>query len=69
MKQSFGMKIKLIRTLHNKTQTEIAQILGVGKMTICSWEAGKTKIPAEKLQQFLTLTATNYYDFLQTGEK
>ena len=44
--------IKIIRDLredHDKTQTEIANLLQVGQRTYCDYELGKTRIPVDSL--------------------
>ncbi len=42
-------RIRSLREDHDKTQTEIAQLLNVGQRTYCDYELGKTRIPVDSL--------------------
>ena len=45
----YAERIRSLREDHDKTQTEIAQLLKVGQRTYCDYELGKTRIPVESL--------------------
>jgi len=40
-------RIRALREDHDKTQTEIAQLLKVGQKTYSDYELGKTRIPVD----------------------
>ena len=42
-------KIRDLREDHDKTQTQIAQLLAIGQKTYSDYELGKTRIPVESL--------------------
>ena len=42
-------RIRALREDCDKTQTEIATLLGVGQRTYCDYELGKTRIPVDSL--------------------
>lgn len=42
-------RIRALREDHDKTQTEIAQLLKIGQRTYCDYELGKTRIPVDSL--------------------
>lgn len=45
----YAERIRALREDHDKTQTEIAQLLKVGQRTYCDYELGKTRIPVDSL--------------------
>lgn len=40
MKSAFSQRIKSLRKQHNYTQTELAELLGVGRTCVSNWESG-----------------------------
>ena len=50
----YSDRIRQLREDHDKTQTEIADILKIGQRTYCDYELGKTRIPVDSL---ITLAA------------
>ena len=42
-------RIRELREDHDKTQSEIAELLKVGQRTYCDYESGKTRIPVDSL--------------------
>lgn len=46
---TLGERIKILRTMNNKTQAEIGEILGVGKSAISNYEHNLTVPSTEKL--------------------
>ena len=42
-------RIRALREDSDRTQREIAGVLGVGQRTYCDYESGKTRIPMERL--------------------
>ena len=46
---NYAERIRTLREDHDKTQTEIAQLLQVGQRTYCDYELGKTRIPVDSL--------------------
>ena len=50
----YSERIRELREDHDKTQTEIADILKIGQRTYCDYELGKTRIPVDSL---ITLAA------------
>lgn len=53
----YSERIRQLREDHNKTQTEIADILKIGQRTYCDYELGKTRIPVDSL-----ITLANLYN-------
>ena len=45
----YSERIREFREDHDKTQTEIADILKIGQRTYCDYELGKTRIPVDSL--------------------
>lgn len=45
----YAERIRSLREDHDKTQTEIANLLKVGQRTYCDYELGKTRIPVDSL--------------------
>ncbi len=45
----YSERIRTLREDHDKTQTEIAELLQVGQRTYCDYELGKTRIPVDSL--------------------
>lgn len=45
----YADRIRALREDHDKTQTEIANLLKVGQRTYCDYELGKTRIPVDSL--------------------
>ena len=46
---NYAERIRALREDHDKTQTEIANLLQVGQRTYCDYELGKTRIPVDSL--------------------
>jgi len=46
---NYASRIRSLREDHDKTQSEIAEILKVGQRTYCDYELGKTRIPVDSL--------------------
>ncbi|MBQ8579211.1 MAG: helix-turn-helix transcriptional regulator [Oscillospiraceae bacterium] len=46
---NYSERIRALREDHDKTQSEIAQLLNVGQRTYCDYELGKTRIPVDSL--------------------
>lgn len=46
---NYAERIRTLREKHNKTQTEIANLLKVGQRTYCDYELGKIRIPVDSL--------------------
>ena len=46
---NYSERIRALREDHDKTQSEIAQLLKVGQRTYCDYELGKTRIPVDSL--------------------
>ena len=46
---NYSERIRALREDHDKTQTEIAELLKVGQRTYCDYELGKTRIPVDSL--------------------
>ena len=42
-------RIRSLREDHDKTQTQIAELLNIGQRTYCDYEKGKTRIPVDSL--------------------
>ncbi len=42
-------RIRALREDHDKTQSEIAELLKVGQRTYCDYELGKIRIPVDSL--------------------
>ena len=53
----YNEKIRMLREDNDKSQTEIAAILGVGQRTYSDYESGKTRIPVDSLMKL-----AKYYD-------
>ena len=51
MDNNFGDKVKALRKKLNLTQTELAKMLGVVKMTVSRWERGETRPSQLALRQ------------------
>ena len=49
MGELYIKRIRDLREDHDKTQTEIANLLQVGQRTYCDYELGKTRIPVDSL--------------------
>ncbi len=45
----YAERIRALREDHDKTQTEIAELLKVGQRTYCDYELGRTRIPVDSL--------------------
>jgi transcriptional regulator with XRE-family HTH domain len=53
-RNSFGPKLKLLRVLKGKNQSEIASLLGVSRASVSHWERGRRRPTAfhiEKLKR------------------
>ena len=48
-------RLKAVRVVHNKSQTEIGQVLGVSHQTIAQWELGKSWPSNENAQKLMKL--------------
>ena len=46
---NYTERIRALREDHDKTQTEIAQLLKIGQKTYSDYELGKTRIPVDSL--------------------
>ena len=46
---NYSERIRALREDHDKTQSEIAQLLNVGQRTYCDYELGKTRLPVDSL--------------------
>lgn len=53
----YNEMIRMLREDNDKSQTEIAAILGVGQRTYSDYESGKTRIPVDGLMKL-----AKYYD-------
>ena len=56
-------RIRALREDCDKTQTEIATLLGVGQRTYCDYELGKIRIPVDSLITLAKLYNVNM-DFI-----
>lgn len=54
--------LKMWRINANLTQAEMAAALGVSKKTVASWEKGKTKPKADKIDAICALLGVSYDD-------
>lgn len=54
---NYAERIRALREDKDKTQTEIAKLLGVGQRTYCDYELGKTRIPVDSL-----MTLAEFYN-------
>lgn len=54
---SFGDRLRLVRRKKHRDQEQMAQLLGVKKVTYASWEAGRTP-SLEEVQQIARRLAT-----------
>lgn len=54
--------LRLYRSTHNLTQTQLAQALGVSRGTVASWEAGTYRIPAMASLALAYLAQENFSD-------
>src|SRR5258708_17201020 len=52
---AFGQLMLTLRTKLELTQTELAEVLGVGRRTVIDWEGGLTYPTADHLKQFVVL--------------
>ena len=50
-------RIRILREDHDKTQSEIAELLNVGQKTYSDYELGKSRIPVDSL-----ITLAEYYN-------
>ena len=50
-------RIRALREDSDKSQQNIADLLGIGQRTYCDYESGKTRIPVDRL-----LILAKYYD-------
>ena len=48
-------RLKAVRVQHNKSQTEIGQVLGVSHQTIAQWELGKSWPSNENAQNLMRI--------------
>jgi len=48
-------RLKAVRVQHNKSQTEIGQVLGVSHQTIAQWELGRSWPSNENAQKLMKL--------------
>ena len=48
-------RLKAVRVAHNKSQTEIGQVLGVSHQTIAQWELGKSWPSNENAQNLMRI--------------
>lgn len=46
---NYAERIRQLREDHDKTQTQIAELLKVGQKTYSDYELGKTRIPIDSL--------------------
>lgn len=46
---SYAERIRALREDKDKSQVEVAALLGVGQRTYCDYELGKTRIPVDSL--------------------
>ena len=46
---SYAERIRALREDKDKSQIEVAALLGVGQRTYCDYELGKTRIPVDSL--------------------
>lgn len=46
---NYTHRIRTLREDHDKTQTQIAEILRIGQKTYSDYELGKTRIPVDSL--------------------
>ena len=51
LKKEVGARLKEWRLKKGLTQQDLAQLLGVSRSTIASWEIGRTEIPYEALKK------------------
>src|SRR5258708_13157519 len=52
---AFGQLMLTLRTKLELTQTELAEVLGVGRRTVIDWEGGLTYPTTDHLKQFVVL--------------
>src|ERR1700732_2637721 len=52
---AFGQLMLTLRTKLELTQTELAEVLGVGRRAVIDWEGGLTYPTADHLKQFVVL--------------
>ena len=45
----YSERIRELREDSDKTQTDVARLLGVGQRTYCDYELGNTRIPVDSL--------------------
>ena len=53
----YAERIRNLRVLHGKSQTEIAALLKIGQRTYCDYELGNTRIPVDSL-----ITLAKFYN-------
>lgn len=62
MKDSVGLRIKMLRHHAELSQQQLAAEIGVSRATVCRWEAGDSKVGQEELQALAKLfrVSTDY---------
>ena len=60
---AFGRVMLTLRTRLGLTQTELAEVLGVGRRAVIDWEGGLTYPKADHLKQFIALACLHAPDF------
>ena len=51
LKKEVGNRLKKWRLKKGLTQKELAEVLGVSRQTVASWEIGRTEIPYKALKK------------------
>lgn len=64
MNNKVGERLKQLRTSHNYTQQEIADILGVTKATISKYETGQRRLNADYIERLSNLYGVEPYYIL-----
>ena len=66
---SVGNKIKHLRIIHNLTQKELAEMIGVKPSTICKYEHDKRDISLETLKKIAEILHCDLNFFDETTNK
>jgi transcriptional regulator with XRE-family HTH domain len=61
---SVGANIRFLRELHNLTQIQLANIIGVSNKTISAWEAGRTEPNIEYINTMCTVFGCDSSDII-----
>ena len=70
--KSLGPALREIREEHKKTQQEIADMLGVTKVSVHQWEAGKRNMYAKTLKKYcdaLGIKMQTVFDRIEENKK